>query len=29
MLGVWKLTSLKWKIEKEIQCGPDFFYNDG
>ena len=28
MLGAWKLTSLKWKIEMGIQCDPNLFYND-
>ena len=28
MLGVWKVTSSKQKIEKGIQCDPNFFYND-
>ena len=28
MLRTWKLKSLKRKIEKGIQCDPNFFYND-
>ena len=28
MLGVLKLTSLKRKIEKGLQCDTIFFYND-
>ena len=28
MLGVWKITNLKRKIEKGLQCDLNFVYND-
>ena len=28
ILRVRKSTSLKWRIDKGIQCDPNYFYND-